>query len=772
MAKKTYFESRVYDELGITPEQNKITLYNEWDEKRVKFDIEIFSPDENDNIRILPFSLDRMIFQYDHPNAKPTEKNINNNRQQTFYITRLKNPEEYTDKEGNVQHKKYNIPKGAGTHPFITPGIIEKFEKKKKIDTLVLTEGYFKAFKGYIHGLDIIGLSSITHYKSKETGTMYFDIIRVIKECKVKNIVILYDGDCLNISTKAIDKKNDLYTRPGTFLASATKIHELLKDYLNDLNIALYFAHIDSENAPDNAKGLDDLLVALKGKENQVIDELTHFSSPGHYIIKKSITPGTGKLVKYFAVNSANSFYEMHSDVIGHREFIFRGTCYKYDEQSSEVQIIIPKAAKDYFRVGDYYYEFVWIPNKHKALEKTFHRRMKSTITDDHGAKFVKHIPKYKAFCNVPDHVNFVQIQNNCFNMYSEFEHEPSTDDTCEKTLAFIKHIFGDMNELGLDYVQLLYQQPTQILPILCLVSRENSSGKSTFIKLLKAIFTTNCTIIGNEELSNAFNASYASKLIIACEESFIEKQQIVEKIKALSTADNILMNAKGKDHVEIDFFGKFILLSNNEDSFIYATANDIRYWVIKVPVPKTDNVNLLQEMIEEIPYFLHFLNTRKMSTKNESRMWFKPELLRTEALEKLIANSRPRIEKELLSKLKNLFFEFHESEYLLTARIINKEFFNNRYEESYISKILRDKFNCDYYRNTRGEATTKQFSFPRWQFSEIHQQFDRVDDKYIGRPFILKIENFLSASEIKEFNNMTGELKPPEPDINEIFDE
>jgi DNA gyrase/topoisomerase IV subunit A len=214
-------------------------------------------------------------------------------------------------------------------------------------------------------------------------------------------------------------------------------------------------------------------------------------------------------------------------------------------------------------------------------------------------------------------------VQNNCFNVYGEFEHEPDNEGNCRTILFFLKHIYGKQYRLGVDYIQLLYQKPTQILPIKCLVSRENNTGKTTYIKFLKAMFTSNCTVIGNEELNSAFNASYSNKLIIACEESFIEKKGSIEKIKNLSTADKIMMNAKGKDQVEIDFFGKFILASNNDDDFIYASNYDIRYWVINVPKPKENNVNLLNQMIEEIPAFLAYLNRRKLSTTCQSRMWF-----------------------------------------------------------------------------------------------------------------------------------------------------
>jgi hypothetical protein len=43
-------------------------------------------------------------------------------------------------------------------------------------------------------------------------------------------------------------------------------------------------------------------------------------------------------------------------------------------------------------------------------------------------------------------------------------------------------------------------------------------------------------------------------------------------------------MNKKGKDQDEIEVFIKFIFASNNEDTFIYASNEDVRYWVRKKP--------------------------------------------------------------------------------------------------------------------------------------------------------------------------------------------
>ncbi len=581
---------------------------------------------------------------------------------------------------------------------------------------------------------------------------MYFDVLRIIADCEVENIIVLYDGDCRNISTKALEKKLDLFQRPGTFLSSIERIRELLKDTKADI----YFAHVKSEVVKGEPKGLDDILVAMEGNEKLLLDDLTSFSKPGIYFFKENITNNMKRVYKYFHTSTAESFYDFHAETIKGREFTFKGTQYQLNDKD-EIQIKVPREAKNYFRVGDQYFEFVKVPNKFDQLEKQYHKRSKETIKDDFGPKFITHVPKYKAFCNVPNHTNYTQIIHACFNVYNEFEWEPEEGEITV-TKFFLQHIFEEHYEYGLDYIQLLYQRPTQILPILCLVSKENETGKSTFLKWLKAIFTQNATVIGNQELSNDFNASYASRLLVMCEESFIEKKQIVEKIKALSTADKIMMNQKGRDHVEIDFFGKFILASNNEDSFIYANDEDRRYWVRKVKVPGKIIPRLLEQLIEEIPAFLYFLNNRQLSTKNETRMHFDPKLLETEALQKLRENNRPTIEKELRERIRNWFIDFGEFDshegrpaVFLTTTMINELFFRNKYEQSYLSKVIREKFNVDYYKNGDGMPIAKACKIPEWGIQKEPDGTERTVisfTKRTGKPFVFYIEDFLSDEE------------------------
>ncbi len=54
---------------------------------------------------------------------------------------------------------------------------------------------------------------------------------------------------------------------------------------------------------------------------------------------------------------------------------------------------------------------------------------------------------------------------------------------------------------------------------------------------------------------------------------------------------------AKGKDREEVEFFGKFILCSNNEDNFIQIDENEIRFWIIKVRSIKSENTEFLHNL-------------------------------------------------------------------------------------------------------------------------------------------------------------------------------
>lgn len=238
---------------------------------------------------------------------------------------------------------------------------------------------------------------------------------------------------------------------------------------------------------------------------------------------------------------------------------------------------------------------------------------------------------------------------------------------------AMIRHIFGKQFELGLDYLQLLFTRPKQILPILVLVSRERATGKTTFLNLLKEIFGANMAFVTNETMRSRFNAERASKLIVACDEAVLNKKEDSERLKALSTARSAYIEFKGKDRYEIENFAKIILCSNNIHDPVYIDAEEIRYWVIEVSPLTEDDPDILDAMKKEIPAFLDSLLRRQLSVPAAcSRMWFAPEDLKTPALTHIIRVCRPSAELELAEFMLDIMDQYNVNELRYTSSDLN----------------------------------------------------------------------------------------------------
>ncbi|HMR85227.1 MAG TPA: DUF5906 domain-containing protein, partial [Niabella sp.] len=250
-----------------------------------------------------------------------------------------------------------------------------------------------------------------------------------------------------------------------------------------------------------------------------------------------------------------------------------------------------------------------------------------------------------------PAHLSYQRKIENFYNRYSPFLHQPAAGYP-KHTLVFLNHVFGEQLELGLDYFKILLLYPTQILPIVCLVSKERNTGKTTFLNFCKAIFGDNMTINSNEDFRSNFNAEWASKLLIGVDETFLDKKEDSERIKNLSTSRYYKVEAKGQDRQEIEFFGKFILCSNNEDNFIQIDASEIRYWIRRLPKLTVDNRNLLSDLKTEIPFFIHYLIERPFTTQPATRMWFRPEQITTPALKHIKRFNRNRLENEMAQLL------------------------------------------------------------------------------------------------------------------------
>ena len=302
---------------------------------------------------------------------------------------------------------------------------------------------------------------------------------------------------------------------------------------------------------------------------------------------------------------------------------------------------------EEFIRVGTTLYKLVNQPRLNGSYVKKRIVWNNETLRQDYGKHYLATVPKYDGFCTVPDHVNYRPIVDKFLNLYEPIDHKPMEGDF-PSIRSLVKHIFGEQYELGMDYLQLLYLQPIQKLPILLLVSEERNTGKSTFLNFLKALFQNNVTFNTNEDFRSQFNSDWSGKLLIVVDEVLLSRREDSERLKNLSTTLSYKVEAKGKDRDEIAFFAKFVLCSNNEYLPVIIDAGETRYWVRKIDRLQSDDTDFLQKLKAEIPAFLYHLQHRQLSTEKESRMWFAPSLLHTEAWRKIIRSNRNRLEIEM----------------------------------------------------------------------------------------------------------------------------
>lgn len=735
---KAYGNERLI-ELGITPEKNTIELFGGPDVPDNKaLDQEIFSINKQGDIEILQYQLNRKVYVKDKTDKlskqrKATKQEI----QQRYVFHRRLHPWHEHICEG-----KYDFSQGTA-RPFWSPELIEHFEAKTKLDYLVITEGQFKARKACLEGIPTVGLTSISHFK--KSGEIHAEIIEFIHACQVKKLIILWDGDCRDISTKSLDEGDDISKRPALFFNFAVKIKELVHRIILHKNIHIYFATIQSSEIDGEPKGIDDLLCVVNpedvkadfGKIGRIPGTtITWFSFQNEIEIKR--------VRKWYHLFSENDFYQAHSEKIGEKSFVFFGSTYKVENGRPIIQV--SAKIKEYKRIGPDYFRLVkdGVYDEDGELVRTETTLMPwkvGEIQRDHGKDVTKHIERYDGFTNVASHVNYQQVVDNKWNLYNDISHEV-TPGSWPNIRSLIKHIFQDQYEMALDYLQLLYTKPYQKLPVLCLVSKDEGTGKSTFMQLLQMIFQNNMALVSSEDIMGSWTSHWVSKLIVGSEETFFEKKEALEKIKNLSTADSVMRAERFVNNKMIPCILKFVFCSNHEDDFIKLNANSTRFWVIKVKKIPADskNTEMKSKMQNEVTHFLHFLLNRELDSKKQDRMWFGLEQIITDAFQNVVMNSEPGHIKELRLKLQDYFLKWGTSTVELTAENI-REYFGIRGENNWLNKIIRQYLNVTRKTNSKGEEYVATYSF---YTNDPVDKTKSIEVKDKGRPFVFHRADFV----------------------------
>jgi hypothetical protein len=386
-----------------------------------------------------------------------------------------------------------------------------------------------------------------------------------------------------------------------------------------------------------------------------------------------------------------------------------------------------------YIRVGTTYYKKIQITDLRGNQLSKIVRWSKEEIILDFGKKAARSIPKYDSFVMRPAHEGYQSEIGRSYNIYNQITHEliqgahPHVD-------RFIQHVFGDKATLFWDYLTILWRHPTQVLPVLCLVSEQRQTGKTTVFELLRAIFQSNAVILKNENFQTQFNAHFVGKLLLMIDENYvdIDKKKESERIKSMATARTEWLQFKGKDSEAVDYYGKILMTANNKE-FIKIDREEIRYMVVEVPKFERNDPDLLEKMIEEIPALLFTLQTRQIHYPREDRAWFRPELLYTETLSEVVQNTRTKTEELIDTFIEECIEAFcveDREEIFMTAADI--------YSELEHQTRNLDRVTIMRHLKRLGYKTGKLTSYHLYRLSKYHEGAEAAycTTSRIGRPY------------------------------------
>lgn len=249
---------------------------------------------------------------------------------------RWSNPALHT-KEGDKRENKYMSPKDAPTRFYIPQKIRDLYNKSIPIETLVIQEGEKKAEKACKHGIPSIAIQGIFNIGNKETGLPQ-DLQYIVQQCKVKNVVLLFDSDWDDLS-KNLNPDEAVDYRPRMFSKAAIKFKKYVATMHNvGVNVDIFFGHINNNDHGD--KGIDDLLVGtLQGKEDELAKDVdfalrAHDGLGKYCSIFNMSTISDIQIQDYWLLNDIDAFYNKYIDRLKPLKlFKFNRFRYKVNEE-------------------------------------------------------------------------------------------------------------------------------------------------------------------------------------------------------------------------------------------------------------------------------------------------------------------------------------------------------------------------------------------------------------------------------------------------------
>jgi DNA primase len=457
-------------------------------------------------------------------------------------------------------------------------------------------------------------------------------------------------------------------------------------------------------------------------------------------------------------------------------------------------------AESEYVKVGDAYLQKILDFDPTTSLYTTrYKERKRGELELERNKAFVKSIPRFDDWVTMPAHTDYQRviehkhggIVNRKLNEYQPLPLQPKAFDLpqgwkddpkfdyenipeIKYTANFFKHIANHKKykarylTLLWDYFAIMYLHPLQNLQALCLVSTEEGTGKSTLISYFVAVFGQNATTITPDRITANFNSQMSGKLFVAVEETSDQRAALENQLKDLITGREIIVERKFQEsRREINFL-KFIFASNHPEQFLKVGSATTRFAVLHVPQVTTKVTDILDKMIAEIPYALHFLKERGVRTPKTDRLWFDPTLWENEALLRLRQASKDVVVQNLELLIENIYLKCAyplpyirlSSEYLkdLMVRFAGESF--KQKSPNYFSDVVRNKLQC------RQNDTPSPYNYPSIPNIFYTEKWEYSMEKGKGRYLELPAYKFVSQQTIienyseKELNDFVADYK------------
>lgn len=273
----------------------------------------------------------------------------------------------------------------------------DAYNAGEKIETLYIFEGEKKADKAAHEGVMSASFSGISVFWLTDS------LKDLIKTCNIERIVLVYDGDCNDLSKEPFKgkskkgRKKSINTRTRNFYYSAYNFAESLHEWLELENMFVKpeekhnIQLIHASGQPGQEKALDDMIIANPENTQIIMDSLTsHKSNDYFHFFTLPRTQFKRKLLSFFHLDSVRSFYKSHKETIGEKTFTFAFSAfckcrYKFDRKKNCLICLDNPFSTD-IKPKKTYSVDTYTGEKQKALFADFERLQKILLDVPTGA--------------------------------------------------------------------------------------------------------------------------------------------------------------------------------------------------------------------------------------------------------------------------------------------------------------------------------------------------------------------------------------------------